>query len=78
MKTAISIPDQVFHEAEEFAARQGLTRSELYTRAVVSYLESHRAADVTRKLNDVYRDEDSALDPLIGTIQGASLAADRW
>jgi metal-responsive CopG/Arc/MetJ family transcriptional regulator len=33
MKTAISIPDDVFEQVEETAARLGMSRSELLTRA---------------------------------------------
>jgi hypothetical protein len=34
MKTAISIPDAIFEQAEELAQKQGLSRSELYTKAI--------------------------------------------
>jgi hypothetical protein len=35
LKTAISIPDQVFRRAEAAAKRLGLSRSELFTRAAI-------------------------------------------
>ena len=40
MKTAISIPDEVFRSAERLAQRLGVSRSELYAKAVdgVNYL----------------------------------------
>lgn len=34
MKTAISLPDSVFEEAEALAQQLGLSRSELYTKAL--------------------------------------------
>ncbi len=34
MKTAISIPDEVFRQAEQAAKRLGVSRSEFFTRAV--------------------------------------------
>jgi len=34
MKTAISLPDPVFRSAEQLAARLGISRSELYCRAI--------------------------------------------
>ncbi|EIJ36932.1 hypothetical protein Thini_4454 [Thiothrix nivea DSM 5205] len=37
MKTAISIPDPVFQAAELFARHFGISRSELYTKAVEEY-----------------------------------------
>ena len=41
MKTAISLPDKLFHEADVFAERAGLSRSELYATAVAEYLAPH-------------------------------------
>lgn len=38
VKTAISIPDQVFQQAERAAKRLGLSRSEFFTLAVKAYL----------------------------------------
>jgi metal-responsive CopG/Arc/MetJ family transcriptional regulator len=38
MKTVISIPDDVFRQAEHAAKRLGMTRSELFTRAVRDFL----------------------------------------
>ncbi len=54
MKTAISIPDPVFKTAERLAKRLGLSRSELYVRAISSYVEKHRSQKVTDLLNEVY------------------------
>lgn len=62
MKTAISIPDEVFHRAEELAKSLGLSRSELYSQAVANFLKSHRSLSVTDRLNLVYAQEDSSLD----------------
>lgn len=44
VKTAISIPDDVFAQAEHVAKRLGLSRSELFTRAVKAYI-ARRAED---------------------------------
>lgn len=63
MKTAISIPDPLFQEAEQFAQENGLSRSELYTRALQIYLEQYRPQAITQALNEIYAEEDSRLDP---------------
>jgi hypothetical protein len=47
MKTAISIPDRVFREAEQTAKRLKLSRSELYRRALESFIALQRDRDVT-------------------------------
>lgn len=78
MKTAISIPDRVFQAAEEAAERLSVSRSELYTRAVEAFLEAHPAVDVTARLDEVYADEPSGLDPAVAEMQRLSLPDDPW
>ena len=78
MKTAISIPDDVFSRAEDFAHRREMTRSALFTVAVDEYIQRHRDDDVTRKLNEVYADEDSSLDPVLARLQAVSLPKEDW
>ena len=41
MKTAISLPDDLFDSADELAQQLGVSRSELYARAVAEYLAKH-------------------------------------
>jgi len=54
MKTAISLDDWTFAEAEALARKLGLTRSELYRAALREYLARHSGEDVTAALNRVY------------------------
>jgi predicted transcriptional regulator len=81
MKTAISIPDQVFESADRLAHRLGRSRSQLYTEAVRNYLNQHREDQVTQKLNEVYHGEDARLDAGLKRLQGRSIARrqkDEW
>ena len=59
MKTAISIPDNVYNAAEQLANRLGESRSELYSKAVGNYIEQHQNIKVTEKLNDIYENTSS-------------------
>jgi len=54
MKTAISIPNETFDAAEHFTSNTGISRSELYTKAVLEYLNKHKYIDTTKALNKVY------------------------
>lgn len=54
MKTAISIPDDVFRSAERAAKRLGVSRSELFTRAVREYLGASRDASVTASYDEAF------------------------
>ncbi len=59
MKTAISIPDPVFNTAERLAKRLGLSRSELYVRAISKYVEAHKNQKVIETLNEIYAGEEN-------------------
>ena len=76
MKTAISIPDQVFRTAEQLAARLGVSRSMLYSKALAELVEKHRADLITSRLNEIYGPdkESSSLDPGLATLQHRTLA----
>lgn len=51
MKTAISLPDDVFREAERLARRLKKSRSELYREAVAEYVARHEPEAVTEAMN---------------------------
>ena len=57
MKTAISIPDDVFTEADRLAAKLHQSRSQLYSRAIREYVARHSADDVTDALDALYANE---------------------
>jgi metal-responsive CopG/Arc/MetJ family transcriptional regulator len=80
VKTAISIPDSVYEEAENLARQRGMSRSELFTRAVAEYVKAERFLGVRERLDAVYGalPEESELDPAIEALQARSLPRERW
>ena len=78
MKTAISIPDDVFDAADEMAKRLGMSRSQLYATAVRQYLDAHRSRGVTAQLDQIYEYQDSSLDLRVAEAQTASLDDEDW
>ena len=78
MKTAISIPDRVFDDAEILAQRLGMSRSALYCRAVEAYLAVHRTTGVRETLDRLYTTERSELDESLARLQTASLPEEEW
>ena len=78
MKTAISLPDSVFEEAESLAKQLGLSRSELYTNALKAYLRKYNRDQILGKLNQIYSEEPSELDPVLAKIQLMSLPSENW
>jgi metal-responsive CopG/Arc/MetJ family transcriptional regulator len=53
MKVAVSIPDDVFSEAETLAQRLKTSRSEIYSRALREFLGHHAPDRVTTRMNEV-------------------------
>jgi predicted transcriptional regulator len=54
MKTAISIPDDLFQEADRLAGELKQSRSQLYSRAIREYVARHSPDKVTAALDAVY------------------------
>lgn len=78
MKTAISIPDEVFESADEVAHRLGMSRSEVYVTALKSFLEKHQFDRITEKLNEIYTQTPSDLDTTLRNMQTRSLGKVKW
>ena len=74
VKVAVSIPDTVFEAAEELAARRRCSRSSLYAQALERLLAEADSDDVTARLDAVYEDEPSGLDPALQDAQAQALA----
>ncbi len=78
MKTAISIPDSVFQQAEDLAARQGKSRSRLYTEALVAYLGEHEPDTVTKRVDEVLAAVDCADDRWVSEATKHTLRDVEW
>jgi hypothetical protein len=78
MKTAISIPDDVFRAAERTAKRMSISRSQLYTTDVREFLESRTRDDITRRLNQVYAEQSSNIPPELLSAQVRALGDSTW
>ena len=76
MKTAISIPDRVFRSAEQLAARLGVSRSELYSKALAALVDEHQDDLITSRLNEIYGPgrAGSSLDAELALLQHRTLA----
>jgi len=80
MKTAISIPNPIYQAADRLARRLGVSRSELYAKAVATYLERHRQEGITTALDRVYaaHPEESRVPADVRVLQEFSVPAERW
>jgi len=79
MKTAISLPDDLFESAEKLAERLGVSRSQLFATALAAFIAQHDRATTTARLNTVYATAVSdPVDQGIATLQTLSLGHDSW
>jgi metal-responsive CopG/Arc/MetJ family transcriptional regulator len=78
MKTAISLPDRVFREAERFARRVRKTRSRLYAEALAEYLARHAPDDITESMNQVCDRIGAAPDTFNAKAARSLLAKESW
>ena len=78
MKTAVSIRDKVFQEAEKYAKKAKISRSQLYSDAVEEYLKKHNEDDLIARINAVCEEVDTSLDPHWKKLQSRVLPKDKW
>ncbi|MBC8394508.1 MAG: CopG family transcriptional regulator [Deltaproteobacteria bacterium] len=78
MKTAISIPEEIFVSADHLAKRLNMSRSELYTRAIQQYIAECRYTGVKEKLDQVYASENASVDPAVLNAQAISIPMEEW
>lgn len=78
MKTAISLPDDVFEAAERQAKRAGKSRSQLYAEALQEYLVRHSPDEVTEAMNWVVDSLDEPIDDFANAAVRRRLQSIEW
>ncbi len=78
MKTAISVPDELFRQAEAAARRLRVSRSEFYAKAIAQFLNRQDDKATIERLNDVYSRQKAKVDPGLHRAQLKSLQKNGW
>jgi len=78
MKTAVSIPDDVFERAERLAKLEGKSRSQLYCDAVREYLLRHSPDEITERLNRAIDEIGNEGDPFVAEAARQTLIRSEW
>lgn len=78
METSVAIPEDVFQQAEDFAASLGVSRDELYAMALIEFMRERRDERITELLNQVYSETESSLDEDVRQLQATSLPPEEW
>lgn len=78
MKTAVSIPDEVFKGAERLARRTRKSRSRLFSEALQDYVARHAPDELTDAMNRVCDEIQNTKDPFVSSAARRVLARTEW
>jgi predicted transcriptional regulator len=79
MKTAVSVPDDLFAQADRLAERSRRSRSEVYSAALREYVARHAPDEVTAGLDAVLADVGETVpDPFAAAAARRTLGAAEW
>ncbi len=78
MKTAVSIPDDLFRRADELARRFGKNRSEVYREALTEYVARRESGAVTRALDALADDLAGESDGFVAQAARQTLEHSEW
>jgi metal-responsive CopG/Arc/MetJ family transcriptional regulator len=78
MKTAVSIPDDVFEGAERMAKRTKKSRSRLFSDALKEYLARHAPEEITEAINKATAEIAEAKDEFVSSASRRVLEQAEW
>lgn len=78
MKTAISVPDEIFQLSERLAKKLEISRSAVFALGVKKLGEEFDDEEITRNLNEYYSKKRAELDPVIVQMAALSLPKEEW
>jgi metal-responsive CopG/Arc/MetJ family transcriptional regulator len=78
MKTAVSIPNEVFERAERLARRARKSRSQVFSSALREYLARHAPDEVTEAMDRVCSAVGEQRDPFVARAAQQTLERSEW
>lgn len=79
MKTAVSVPDDLFAQVDRLARRSRRSRSEVYSAALREYVARHAPDEVTARLDAVMAEiDESGADAFAARAARGTLEANDW
>jgi metal-responsive CopG/Arc/MetJ family transcriptional regulator len=78
MKTAVSIPNEVFERAERLARRTRKSRSQVFSSALREYLARHAPDEVTEAMDRVCSAVGEQRDPFVARAAQQTLERSEW
>lgn len=78
MKIAISLPDELFGLADEFARTLDISRSELYAAAIQEYMTNHAKVDLVECIDAACAQVDTNLADDVAAVTHKMLLESEW
>ena len=78
MKTAISVPNDVFELSEKLAKKLKVSRSQIFAMGVRKLGEEYDDEDIIARINEVCKEVDTSLDPAIKKYQNRIIKREKW
>jgi len=78
MKTAISVPNDVFELSERLAKKLKVSRSKIFAMGVKKLGEEYDDEDLIAKINRVCEKVDTSVDPVLRKYQSRILRKEKW
>ena len=78
MKIAVSVPDEIFEEAERLARRTKRSRSEVYSRALAEYVARHAPDRVTEAMDQALAEIGEPAEPFLRAASRRVLKRSEW
>ena len=78
MKTAISVPEDVFNLSERLAKKLKVSRSAVFAMGIKKLGEDFDDEEITERLNEFYSKEKAEIDPVIMQMAVLSLPKEEW
>ena len=78
MKTAISVPEDVFNLSERLAKKLKVSRSAVFAMGLKKLGEDFDDEEITERLNEFYSKEKAEIDPVIMQMAVLSLPKEEW
>ncbi len=78
MKTAVSIPDDIFERAERLASQERRSRSEVYAAALDEYVARRAHDEITETMNQVCDDVGDSNDAFLAVASRRVLDRVEW
>lgn len=78
MKTAVSVPNDVYDRAEALAKRERRSRSEVYSAALREYVARHDPDDVTAAIDEVVKGVGDRVDSFLSRAGRQTIERSDW